>query len=401
MTADSIHRLTEDFYRNPQDTYRVLNEHGRVHHVQLPNGLRAWMVTGYDLAKQVLSDPTISKDLYGPAGTLAQLNANIPLRLDPPVNDNLVYSDPPRHTRLRKIAMRALTGRAIREFDSKIPQIAESILESVGTAAEVDILSAYAYPFTVTVVCELIGIDPADRGEFQGWLQTQLSAAGTPEKYAAAASFEKYVYRLMDLRDGRPATDFLSDLMRPPDDGERLERRELVAMVNALLLGGQETTAALIGNSILTMLRRPGLMQELRADPGIVPAFIEEMLRYESSGNVSPPRFTTAPIEIGGQKIDSGQVVVVSLASANRDPNKFERPDELEPNRLDNRHLAFGYGIHRCAGAALARREAQVAVSSLLAHYSDISAATDLETLRWQSSSITHGLVSLPVRVKI
>lgn len=399
MTTDSIHHLTEDFYRNPQATYRTLNARGRVHHVQLPNGLRAWMVTGYDLVKQVLSDPTISKDLYGTAGELAQASANIPLRLDPPVNDNLVYSDPPRHTRLRKVAMKALNGQAIRAFDQRIPEIADSILGTIGTATEVDIISAYAYPFAITVVCELIGIDPADRGEFQSWLQTQLSAADTDEKYAAAASFEKYVYRLMDLRDGRPATDFLSDLMSPSDDGEPLDRRELVAMINALLLGGQETSAALTGNSVLEMLRRPILMEELRANPEHIPAFVEEMLRYESSGNVSPPRFTTTQVEIGGQRIEAGEVIVVSLASANRDPDKFEHPDELDPSRLDNRHLAFGYGIHRCAGAALARRQAQVAVSSLLAYYSDISAAVDVDTLQWQSSSITHGLISLPVRV--
>lgn len=399
MTTDSIHHLTEDFYQNPQATYRVLNEHGRVHHVQLPNGLRAWMVTGYDLAKQVLGDPTISKDLYGPAGELAQSSANIPLRLDPPVNDNLVYSDPPRHTRLRQIAMKALTGRAIREFDPRIQEIAESTLRSIGTATEIDMISTYAYPFAITVVCELIGIDPADRGEFQSWLQTQVSAADTNEKYAAAASFEKYVYRLMDLRGGKPATDFLSELMSPADDGEHLDRRELVAMVNAFLLGGQETTAALTGNSVLAVVRRPLLMKELRANPHLIPSFVEEMLRYESSGNVSPPRFTTVPIEIDGQRIEAGQVIVVALACANREPSKFKRPNELDPNRLDNRHLAFGYGIHRCAGATLARRQAQIALSSLLAHYSDITAAVDVDTLQWQSSSITHGLVSLPVYV--
>ncbi|MFB3069821.1 MAG: cytochrome P450 [Gemmatimonadales bacterium] len=399
MTTDSIYQLTEEFYQNPQATYRILNARGGVHHVQLPNGLRAWMITEYDLAKQVLTDPTISKDLYGPAGALAQASANIPLRLDPPVNDNLVYSDPPRHTRLRKIAMKALTGRAIRDFDPRIPQIAESTLESMGAATEVDLVSAYAYPFSITVVCELIGIDPADRQDFQSWLQIQLSAASADEKYSAAASFEDYVYRLMESRDGQPATDFLSELMSPSDDGERLDRRELVSMVNALLLGGQETTAALTGNAVLALLRRPLLMKELRADPELIPAFIEEMLRYESSGNVSPPRFTTAPVEIGGQRIEAGEVIVVSLACANRDPSKFELPDELKPDRHDNRHLAFGYGIHRCAGAVLARREAQVAVSSLLTHYSDISAAVDLRELRWQSSSITHGLVSLPVRV--
>ncbi|WP_327145311.1 cytochrome P450 family protein [Nocardia sp. NBC_01327] len=393
--------MTEDFYQNPQATYKLLNEHGSVHHVELPNGMRAWLVTGFELAKKVLTDPTISKDLYGPAGEMAQADANVALRLDPPVNDNLVYADPPRHTRLRKIAMKALSGKAIRDFTPRISEIAESLLQSIdidGTDS-IDLLSAYAYPFTITAVCELIGIDSDDRAEFQGWLQTQLSAAEVADKYIAAANFETYVYRLMGKRDGRAATDFLSELMSPADDGEQLEKRELVAMVNAFLLGGQETTAALIGNSVLAMLRRPELMDELRESPDLVAPFIEEMLRHESSGNVSPPRFTTEPIRLGDKIIDAGQVIVVSLASANRDLAQFSRPDEMDPHRLDNRHIAFGYGIHRCVGSALARMEAKTAVSCLLAHYSKISLDVDIDSLRWQSSSITHGLMSLPVRV--
>ncbi|MEU6587046.1 cytochrome P450 [Nocardia sp. NPDC046763] len=400
MTEQTLLRLTADFYQNPHATYRELVKSGPVHRVELPNGLRAWLVTSYELAKQVLTDPTVSKDLYGPAGATAQGSANIPLRLDPPINDNLVYSDPPRHTRLRKIAAKALSGNAIRDFTPRIAEIARTLLRLTAGQSDIDLLGSYAYPYTVTVICELIGIDAADRTLFQSWLQTQISAADTADKYAAAANFENYVHGLMERRDGQGATDFLSELMAPDEQGDRLDKRELVAMINAILLGGQETTAALIGNTVLTLLLRPDLMEELRANPDIVPEFIEEQLRFESSGNISPPRFTTAPLRLGGTVIPAGQVVVVSLATANRDPGYFERPTEMDPHRLDNRHLAFGYGIHRCVGAALARSEAKIALSELLSHFSDISLAVEPTELRWQSSSITRGLTSLPVRVR-
>ncbi|MDX3228679.1 cytochrome P450 [Streptomyces sp. ME19-01-6] len=398
MTADHIHRLTEDFFQDPHATYRLLNEHGPVHRVEFPNGMNAWLVTGYELAKQALADPSVSKDLYGSAGEIAQANGNVVLRLDPPVNDHMLYSDPPRHTRLRKIAMKALSSRAIRDFTPKISQIADSLLDAMAGKESVDLLEAYAYPFSVTNICDLIGIDASDRTEFQGWLTTQVSTAGVSEKYAAAANFEAYVWRLVEEREKVVGNDLISELVTPSSDGDRLDERELVAMVNVILLGSQETVAGLISNAVRTMLTQPRLLDELKRDPDLIPAFLEEVLRYESSGNIGTYRFTTEPIQLGTQVIDSGQILLVVPAAANRDPKQFDRPDEMDPHRSDNRHIAFGYGVHRCPGASLGRTEAHIAISRLLERYPDISLAVPAEELRWQQSLISRCLVSLPVR---
>ncbi|MEU2042295.1 cytochrome P450 family protein [Nocardia niwae] len=399
MSEGLIHTLTAEFFQDPHIVYRKLNEDGPVHRIEFPNGIRAWLVTGYDLAKQVLTDPTISKDLYGPAGYAAQTKNNVALRLDPPVNDHLVYSDPPRHTRLRSIIMKAFAGKAIRDFTPTLQNIAETLLDTLSDETSVDLLRGYAYPFAATVICELIGIAASDRREFQGWLTTQVSTADVAEKHAAAEKFESYVHRLIDDRPRDEGQDFLSELIAPTDDGHRLDRRELVAMINALLLGSQETIAGLIGNAVLTMLRTPGLRDELSATPDLVPAFLEETMRYEGSGNITTYRFITEPIRLGSQHIESGEIILVSLASANRDRNHFSHADEFDLHRSDNRHLAFGYGIHRCAAASLARREAQIAIAALLARYPRIALATAPEELKWQSSLINRSLVSLPVRL--
>ncbi|WP_329182107.1 cytochrome P450 (plasmid) [Streptomyces decoyicus] len=399
MTTDSVHRLSGEFFQNPHAVYRELNAKGPAHRVEFPSGMNAWLVTGYDLAKEVLTDPSISKDLYGPPGEAAQINGNAALRLDPPVNDHMLYCDPPRHTRLRKIAMRALSSSTIREFTPRIEQIAASLLDAMAGQEPVDLLRAYAYPFSVSVICELIGIRASDRNEFQDWLTTQVSTADVAEKYAAAANFEEYVHRLCEERRGTGGSDLISELMSPADDGDRLDQRELVGMVNVILLGSQETVAGLIGNAVLTMLCQPRLLGDLRRDPDLIPAFLEETLRFESSGNVATPRFTTAPVHLGKHTVGSGQIVLVAPAAANRDPDRFDSPDDMDPSRPDNRHLAFGYGIHRCPGSSMARTESRIALTHLLSRCPDLSLAVDVEELKWQPSLISRGLLSLPVRL--
>ncbi|MEV5975409.1 cytochrome P450 [Streptomyces sp. NPDC052114] len=399
MSVESVHRLSEDFFQDPHAVYRELTAHGHVHHVEFPSGMRAWVVTGYDLAKQVFADPTISKELYGPAGEVAQANARTVLRLDPPVNDHMLYRDPPHHTRLRKVAMKALSSAVVRDFTPRIQEIAETALDAMAAEDEVDLLTTYAYPVSGSGICEIIGIDAADRTRFQGWLATQVSTADTDVKYAAAADFEAYVYRLFDEREERAAEDLISELMSPAGDGERLDRAELVSMVNAILLGSVGTVAGLIGNAVLMMTAQPALQDELRRDPALIPAFLEETLRYESAGNLASPRFTTEPVELDGHTIGAGEVVLVAAAAVNRDARHFDRPHVLDPHRPENRHLAFGYGIHRCPGAALARTEARIAIAALLARYSDLALAVDVRQLRWQQSMIARTLLTLPVRL--
>ncbi|WP_373314543.1 cytochrome P450 [Streptomyces longispororuber] len=295
--------------------------------------------------------------------------------------------------------MKALSGAVVRDFTPRIEQIADDLLDAQPGPGTVDLLKTYAYPFSGSTICELIGIDAADRTEFQGWLTTQISTAEAPEKHAAAAAFEAYVHRLFEEREEKAADDLISELMAPGDDGERLDRRELVSMINAILLGSLGTVAGLVGNTVLTLVTQPRLLAELRRDPGLVPAFIEEVLRYESAGNIASPRFTTEPVRLGGHTVGSGEIVLVAAAAVNRDPHHFEQPHAMDMSRPENRHLAFGYGIHRCPGAALARTEARIAVTRLLARHPDLSLAVDPGDLRWQPSLIARTLVALPIRL--
>ncbi|MFB7874099.1 cytochrome P450 [Nocardia sp. NPDC056064] len=398
MISDSIHRLGVEFLQDPHTVYRRLNDEGPLHRVEFANGMQAWLVTGYDLAKEALLDERLSKDIYGPSGDATQAAGKFLPRLDPPVNKHLLYADPPRHTRLRKIAMKALSGRAVNDFTPRLRAIADELLDRAVVHETVDLLGAYAYPFAVTAICELIGISAAGRAEHQEWLDIQVSTASADEKNAAAAKFDAYVRRLIADRAGGGA-DLISELMVPDADGDRLDDGEIVAMVNALLLGSQETTAGLIGNAVLELVRRPGFAAELGADPALLTAFIEETLRFEGSGNIATYRLATEPIQWGGRTVDTGDIVLVGVAGANRDVARFDTPDELDLDRPDKAHLSFGYGIHRCAGAALARKEAFIALSALIERYPGIALADDAADLRWKSSLITRGLVALPVRL--
>lgn len=399
MPVGSITELSNEFFQNPHATYKILNDRGPVNQVEFPNGMRAWLVTDYDTAKAVLSDPTVSKDLYGPAGASAQINGNVKLRLDPPVNNNMMYADPPRHTRLRSIVMKALSGRAIEEFMPRVNEIATSLLKGLADKESVDLIGDYGLPFAITVMSELLGVPTSDRTIFQSWLSTQLSTAGVDEKYAAASNFKNYVSRLTDQRRECVGTDLLSELIHEADQGEQLSQEELVATVNALLLGSQETTASLIGNASLLILKDQRLFDDLRHDTDLIDPFLDEVLRYEGSVHMATYRFTTEAITLGSQTIDPGQILLVSLASANRDPKQFENPSKVDPFRAQNRHIAFGYGIHRCVGAALARKEVHIALSRLLEAYPEMTLDVPLQDLRWQSSVITRGLLKMPVRM--
>jgi cytochrome P450 len=192
----------------------------------------------------------------------------------------------------------------------------------------------------------------------------------------------------------------LSAIVAASEDADRLSADETVSMAFLLLVAGHETTVNLIGNGVLALLRRPDRLAELRADPALVPAAVEEFLRFEGPVNLATYRHTTAPVGIGGTTIPAGEVVLVSLASANRDPAHFADPDELDLHREGGHHLAFGHGIHHCLGAPLARLEGEVAFRTLLGRFPDLALAVDPDELTWRQSILMRGLTRLPVRLR-
>jgi cytochrome P450 len=265
---------------------------------------------------------------------------------------------------------------------------------------EVDLLSAFAFPLPVTVICELLGIPVADRDQFRAWSASIVSETVSPEVFQAdVIAMIGYFRNQFAARRRAPGDDLLSALISARDDTDRLSENELLSMAFLLLVAGHETTVNLIASGVLALLRSPGEMARLRAEPALVGGAVEELLRYCSPVNHATFRFAAEPIEVGGVRIGPGEPVLVALSSANRDPSRYAAPGRLELDRETSGHLAFGHGIHYCLGAPLARLEAEIAFTALLDRFAAIELAAPAESLRWRPSTLIHGLDALPVRL--
>jgi cytochrome P450 len=313
---------------------------------------------------------------------------------------HMLSSDPPDHTRLRKLVSRAFTVRAIAGMRPRIEEIAAGLADQMAAGpAEVDLLDAFAFPLPMTVICDLLGVPDAERRTFRTWSNTVLSSDGVAaDRTGAAAAMAQYLTALVAEKRARPADDMLSAIVAVSADADRLSADETVSMAFLLLVAGHETTVNLIGNGMLALLRRPERLAELRADPDLTPQAVEEFLRFDGPVNLATYRHTTEPVEIGGTTIPAGEAVLVALASADRDEEHFPAADELDLHR-DAGHLAFGHGLHHCLGAPLARLEGDVAFRVLLARFPALALAAEPEELTWRSSMLMRGLTRLPVRL--
>jgi len=250
------------------------------------------------------------------------------------------------------------------------------------------------------VICELLGVPAADRDDFRTWSATIVSDTSAPEVFQAhATAMLRYFTALLAAKRDEPRDDVLSALIAARDEGDRLSENELLSMAFLLLVAGHETTVNLIASGLLALLLNPAELARLRADPALIGGAVEELLRYVNPVNNATFRCATEPVEIGGVRISRGDPVLVALSGANRDPARFGDPDRLDLGRDGAGHLAFGHGIHYCLGAPLARLEAEIAFSGLLARFGSIRLAVPATSLRWRPSTLIHGLESLPVRL--
>lgn len=395
--------LDESFMADPYQLYRKLREEGPVHPVVMPRGLRVWLVTRYAEAREALADQTLSKDSsrahdlfeqHRPAGEEAP-------QFSESLAAHMLNSDPPDHTRLRKLVNKAFTSRRVEALRPRIEQITRELLDEMAEAdsGKVDLLDAFAFPLPITVICELLGVREADRDDFRSWSNTIVSAADTEQLHAASAAMAQYLTELVAAKRDAPSGDMLSALVTARDDDDRLTETELVSMAFLLLVAGHETTVNLIGNGMLALLRDDGQRELLAANPESIPQAIEEFLRYEGPVNIATLRHTTTPVTFGDVEVPGGEFVLVSLASANRDPQRFAEPDELDVGRAPGGHLGFGHGVHYCVGAPLARMEAEVAFTGLLSRFPGMRLAVAPGELSWRQSTLMRGLRSLPVAV--
>ncbi|MFD6392264.1 cytochrome P450 [Nocardia sp. NPDC060259] len=400
--AARVESIGADFFDDPHAHYRRWRATGPVHRVRFPDDVVRWVVVGYAEARLALADPRLSKDIATATAILHDKRRTIPT--DPnavALLTHMLSTDPPGHTRLRKLVNKAFTTRQVAALRPRIEQITEELLDAMAGADDVDLMEAFANPLPVTVICELLGVPFDDRDDFQAWTRALVGVVGEEEhRPAAAAAMAKYLSELVRAKQTKPADDLLSELVLADDDGDRLTDPELVAMAFLLLVAGHETTVNLIGNGVNALLRSPDQWQALCADPAGVPAAIEEFLRFDGPVDMATVRYTAEPIALGGTEIPAGEIVYVALAAANRDPARFTDPDALAVDGHPTGHLAFGHGIHFCVGAPLARLEAEIAFTALLRRFPGLRLAESATTVRWQTSTLIRGLLELPVRVR-
>ncbi|AUX23260.1 cytochrome P450 [Sorangium cellulosum] len=338
---------------------------------------------------QLFSHADILRVLSDPATFSSDLSMFIPSQPDFELfnRGNFVRMDPPKHKKLRDLVSQAFTPRVVSALGLRIATITNELLDGVGDAERFDLVGALAYPLPVIVIAELLGIPTADRDVFRKWADTLLSReeqdpSALPDEAAMERSapilreMNGYLLSHIRQRRARPSDDLISRLVRAEVDGHRLDDEEIVGFVGLLLIAGHITTTALVGNAVLCLDEHPAAAEELRADPTKLPAAIEEVLRYRAPFPRLARR-TTAEVEIGGQRIPADRLLVLWVASANRDSAQFAEPDRFDIHRKPNPHLSFGYSIHFCLGAPLARLEARIALEILLDRYRSIAVARD------------------------
>jgi cytochrome P450 len=367
-----------------------LREHEPVSRLRLPFGLRAWVVTGYEETRAVLgAGSAFSNDftnLVGTVGITADQNPG-----------GLGFTDPPAHTRLRRMLTPEFTGHRLRRLAPRIEAIVAGQLDEMATLAEsngaVDLLQTFALPIPSLTICELLGVPYSDRADFQRLSTTRFDLlGGVTGSLGAISESMEYLLRIVEKQRVEPGDGLLGMLVR--EHGDDISDHELAGLADGLLTGGLETTASMLALGTIVLLQNPESRRAVRDDDAAIDPFVEELLRYLTVVQVAFPRFAREEITIGGQTIAKGDIVLCSLSGANRDGDGL---DGFQPGRPSRPHLAFGYGLHRCIGAELARMELRTAYPALIRRFPEIRLATDAADLSYRKLSFVFGVDALPV----
>ena len=384
--------------RTAQDPYRVyaaLRERDPVHRSRLMNG---WLFARHADVDTILRDNRRFSNDPRKGKLSRQQRANLPSDEEL----TILLLDPPDHKRLRALVNKAFTPRAVNALEPRIRSLLGTLLDAVDDTAGFDLMQAVAQPLPVIVIAEMLGVPPKDREQFKIWsdqrarsLEPVLDAQERAASNAAGKALDAYFQPIVKERRSAPKNDIISALARAEEEGDRLTEREVLNMLRLLLIAGNETTTNLIGNGILALLRHPDQLQRLRDDPGLIPAAVDELLRFDSPVQTTFRR-ALEDCEVNGFPLRERDNIVLLLGAANRDPDAFDDPDRLDVGRGDRSHLSFGRGIHHCIGAPLARLEGRIVLETLLERFSQISLLT--ERPRFRNSVVLRGLESLPIR---
>jgi cytochrome P450 len=384
------------YHADPHALLRRLTAAGPAHRCEPAGAPPQWLVTGHYQARDVLTDPRVSKrsERAGlePGWLMSGVREEVGI-------DYMLTVDPPEHTRLRQVVARAFTPRRVDELRPRAEQIAARLADEVVARQTPDLIDEFATPLPIAVICEMLGVPLRDWDKFR-WASEQIvSPVAGQDREDAYLWMSEYLAGLVAGKRTDAGPDLLSALANDTSD-DRLDDPELIGMAFLLLIAGYETTANLIGTILLGLAQRPELTTRLRAEPGLIPAAVEEFLRLESPVQTGTERFATEDMRIGDMLVRRGDMLLVSLAAANRDPVRFAEPDAFSLGRSAG-HVAFGHGVHHCLGAPLARMQADVAVTALLRRVSGISLAISAGELQWRPGLLMHGVRHLPVSMDV
>lgn len=389
--------------RDPYSPYAAMRGTAPLVRVVM-NGLPGWMATSHRTVRELLSDPRLSSGRENALPEVREVAPWVFATEAVGLSRSLLLSDPPDHTRLRRLVSRAFTPRRIEALRPRTEEICEELLAAFLPRGEADLIDEFAVELPMMVIAELLGVPVEDRHDFRRWSVTAASEPSDPtEALAAYRSIRDYIDDLIPRKRAHNArhgvgADLLSALIALQDEGEQLDDAELRSMSALLLIAGHETTTNLIGTGVLALLQRPERLAELLADPSLIEPAIEEFLRFDAPVGVANIRFALEEMKVEGIVVKPGEAVLLSTGGSGRDPEVFEAPDELDFHRENvQQHLGFGHGIHYCLGAPLARMEASVAFGALLDKCRGLALAVPESDLQWRRSVQLHGLRHLPV----
>lgn len=396
QTGVALNPFDEGLRADPYPALREIQERDPVHWSEIARG---WFITRYDDVVSLLRDPRISADRTpSTIDAVWRRGSETQAWLE----HSLLGLDPPDHTRLRNLVNRAFTPRVVEQMRGHIEALADEILDEVEPRGHMDAIADFARPLPIRVIAELLGAPREDHERFARWADAMAGALDIAfEKSTIEAAdraiveMKEYFRTLLEDRRQEPREDLLTALVRAEDQGDQLTQDELYSFCIILLAAGHETSVHMIGNGLLALLRNPDQAARLAADPALAESAVEELLRFDP-----PPQATTRraleAFELRGKRIRAGDVLVLSFAAANRDPDRFDDPDRLDITRSDNRHLTFGQGPHYCIGAPLARMEGEIAFTRVLQRFPGLREQSHNPPVRRDAGTV-RGLVSLPV----
>lgn len=378
----------------PPAEYAKLLRDEPVSQVTIPTGDQVWLVTRHEDVRRVLTDTRFSREAITEPGAPRLL----PIAQ---ASKSIFVMDPPEHSRLRRLVSRAFAPRRIEALRTEVHKLAENLVAGMlASGPPADLITGLAQPLPITVICRMLGVPYEDVEQFREWTDVMLSYARgrRDEVLAARDALNEYLTGLIEDKRANPSNDLLMVLISAVDDGDRLDDEELLAFGYTLLGAGYHATTAGLVHAVLTLLRRPHLLTELRNNPELLPSAVEELLRRsQAGGGLGALRIAVEDVEIAGVSISAGQAVLPLINAANRDPAVFDEPDGVLLGRKPNPHVSFGHGIHHCLGAQLGRLELEIAIGTLLHEMPHLRLAVTESELEWSAGLAFSRPQTLPI----